>query len=220
MNSSSNDEIICTAKGYFQKEKHISELKIIFRSPRWLITREHESFSLIVELTPQFTHKFFNKKAAQSPLRSKQCSATWHVEWSTPQDELQPTASQLRFVFATNQAAEARSLDRGLRIAKNSLLEKKPLSLGRSVKKCTRYNNYTPDPCLLKLANCSDLPGIGKCQGQNNLSKPQYSSQNAQCTSCGKPLSISRRVRCWARLSSILCCTSEFDHLLQQKPQF
>ncbi|CAG5095582.1 Oidioi.mRNA.OKI2018_I69.XSR.g14249.t1.cds [Oikopleura dioica] len=214
MDSSSNDEIICTAKGYFQKEKHISELKIIFRRPSWLITREPRS-SLVVELTPHFTHKFFNKKAHQSPLRPKPRSvqaSTWYVEWwCSPEEELSSAVGATKFVFATNQAAEARSLDRGLRIAKTSL-EKKPQSQPRSLQKNTRYNNYAPDPTLITKL------GESKCHDLNNHLKPQPSSQNARCSSCGKPLSTSRRVRCWARLSSILCCTSEFDHLLSEKP--
>lgn len=189
------DEIICSAKGYFQNENKLTELKVIFRNPFWIITRDRSD--VVVELTPPFHHKFFHKSSSSRHH--------WHVEWSSPGN---PTK---KFYFTTNQAVEARSLDRGLRIAKSSLRSKElDLSLQRTVPKNTRYNNYTPEPFLLPCGLVKVDDNHKGQTSQNNQTKPQ----EIRCTACGKHFHQSRRVRYWARLSGLICCTTEFDHLV------
>jgi hypothetical protein len=133
---------------------------------------------------------------------------TWHVTWSNLGD--------VKCNFHSFHAVEARSLDRGLRIVKNEMKNSVTLlNTNNSAATCPNdrhYNDYTLEPHFLThRQNCHD-PFESPLKSEVPPSSP--TKPHKHCPTCGKKYKSNRRSRCWARFSSMLCCTSDFDSIV------
>lgn len=193
------DETICSVKGYFQNESAQSVLSLLCRDSTWVIIRQRDALTdSVSKLHTSFQHSFY-----KTTLDARD---TWHVTWNS--------FDQTKCNFRSYHAVEARSLDRGLRIVKNEMKNDIILhNSNNSAVTCVSdraFNDYTLEPHYL--AHHSPVPYQAPLKSEVNPSSPD--KPHKHCPTCGRKFKSNRRSRCWARFSSMLCCTSDFDSIV------